>query len=144
MTSRLTKDVDVTYAIRTEGCATPILSFQECFAAAAKTLSASGQPPLAYLNTTGSDPHRPGGCSVVLVDEAAEDGLTITTTRTARVFFNHIVYSTAPCGSMEQLPGSCVCPINPPPFGQIGGLLTYHANKSQPADVGSGAADQFR
>lgn len=144
MTSRLTKEVDVTYAIRTDSCATPILSFQECFAAAAKTLSASGRPPLAYLNTTGSDPHRPGGCSVVLVDEVAEDGLPTTTTLTARVYFNRIIYSTAPCGSMEQLPGSCVCSVNPPPFGQIGGVLMYHANVSQPSDVGSGAADRFR
>jgi hypothetical protein len=81
---------------------------------------------------------------VVLVDEVAKAGLPTTTTLTARVYFNRIVYSTAPCGSMEKLPGSCVCSVNPPPFGQIGGVLMYHANASQAADVGSGAADRFR
>lgn len=112
MTTRLGKRVDGAYAL-VESCASPIVTYHECFeAAAAVTENAT------LRNVTGDDAARPPACSVA----------------GGAAFFNECAASTAR--------GAVVCPTDPKPFGQATGALVYHAT-AQKEDVGSGAADSF-
>lgn len=120
MTTRLTKKVDTAYAALQGGaCDEPILTFQECWEAAAVTLTATATP---RANETGADVKRPSGCSA----------------NASVVFFNEIASSAVMCATNAL----CICPKDPKPFGDATGSLRYHAT-SQPADVGSGTAAYF-
>ena len=95
LTTRLTKEIDGDYKLvrSAEGgggaCdGHDILTFQECFHAAATTLL-GGANSLRFTNTTGKDATRPVGCSVTA--DAAEPLL-------AHVFFNTMDDSTSSCG----------------------------------------------
>jgi hypothetical protein len=92
MTTRLVKVIDGDYSVEAVGavCAgsEPILTFQECFHAAASSLGRAGQ---TFLNTTGADPSRPVGCSVT-ADPSSPP--------TVHTFFNTLKNSTAPCGGV--------------------------------------------
>ena len=86
MTTRLTKHVDGGYVARSEGaCAEPILTFQECFAAAATTVAGARAP---FANATGSDASQPPGCSAS-VGQGGD----------VRVFFNTAPKSAAGCAA---------------------------------------------
>lgn len=84
MTTRLTKAIDGAYVAQNQGtCEQPILTFQECFQAAAGVLSTGGG---AHLNRTGSDDKKPPGCSV-----------STTAQGSVEVFFNTLSTSTKTC-----------------------------------------------
>lgn len=88
MTTRLTKVVNGAYLLENGGaCEEPILTFQECFHAAAVTLGTGGQ---TFVNETGSDAARPRGCTVTVNSTAP---LQIN------VFFNKLTTSTMNCAS---------------------------------------------
>ncbi len=125
MTTRLTARVDVEYALLSSGaCDAPILSFHECFEAAA-TAARNATPA---SNASGADATRPPGCSVA-IDAGA-----------ASAFFNELDAGAA--GAACRADARCVCPVDPPPFGEATGALLYHPT-AQPADVGEGAAASF-
>lgn len=93
MTTRITKVVDGDYALASGGSTNTctnvsvgILTFQECYHAAATTVGSEGQ---TFLNSTGSDPKRPRGCTVT-TDPAQP--LEVYT------FFNLFKNSTVMCG----------------------------------------------
>lgn len=88
MTTRLVKVIDGEYSVKNSGvgCDQKILTFQECFHAAAATLRTGDQ---RFENRTGSDATRPAGCSVSVSSSPA---LTI------EVFFNTLTNATASCG----------------------------------------------
>jgi len=93
LTTRITKQVDGTYIAQSQGtCAAPILSFQECFHAAATLLNADGKH--TFVNTTGSDAQQAPGCS------ASVDS---STPLTLRVFFNKLTTSTTACASKSNV-----------------------------------------
>eukprot|EP00039_Didymoeca_costata_P022118 m.3773 g.3773 ORF g.3773 m.3773 type:complete len:792 (-) comp2823_c0_seq1:19-2394(-) len=87
MTTRLVKQVDGKYLIqKTDTCSSPILTFQECYHAAASSFSGTHN----FVNTTGTDSSRPAGCSV---STDPSSPLTINT------FFNKANTSTVKCAS---------------------------------------------
>ena len=143
MTTRLSKEVDEEYAALSAGaCATPILTFYECFPAAAKALAATGggggggRGP-ALVNVSGSDASQPPGCSVApIADDSVHGGGGAPTA--FRVFFNLLTSSRSECSAGAR----CICPVHPTPFGKAKGALTYQPT-NQSADVGSGRADYF-
>ena len=126
MTTRLTKVVETNYSLVGSGgaCDAPILSFYECYEAAAVALG-GGVPP---TNATGSDATQPPGCSV-----STGSGAPST-------FFNTLASSAVPCGAAGA---RCVCEVDPLPFGAARGVLVYHQT-DQPADVGkTGPNNQY-
>lgn len=124
MTTRLTKVVDsATYVSVHQGaCEEPIMTFYECFQAAATLLGAG----TIVKNETGEDANQPPGCSAITVDNSR-----------IRVFFNDLT-SAMNCSVAAR----CVCPRDPTPFGQASGALLYHPT-NQSHDVGSGKAAYF-
>ena len=95
MTTRLTKVVDGAYVVEGAGgvCAAPILTFQECFHAAASTLGNEGTPASQFKNTTGSAPQRPSGCSVSSSIDSGSGSNHI------QVYFNELSNSTVGCAA---------------------------------------------
>lgn len=95
MTTRLTKVIDGAYVVQGAGgvCATPILTFQECFHAAASTLGTEGTPASQFKNVTGSDPLRPAGCSV---SSSIDSG---SGSNRVQVYFNELTNSTVGCAA---------------------------------------------
>lgn len=97
LTTRITKALDGSYEVESQSpraCSAegqPILTFQECFHAAATTVGGSGQN---FVNSTGSDPAKPAGCSITT---DAKQPLTV------RVFFNTLVNSTAGCAQAQAV-----------------------------------------
>eukprot|EP00658_Telonema_sp_P-2_P078380 TRINITY_DN7322_c0_g1_i4.p1 TRINITY_DN7322_c0_g1~~TRINITY_DN7322_c0_g1_i4.p1 ORF type:complete len:393 (+),score=85.33 TRINITY_DN7322_c0_g1_i4:167-1345(+) len=90
LTTRVTKQIDGSYNLQTNGsCPHPILTFQECFAAVASTVSSA-----ETTNTTGSDPSYPPGCS------ASRDASFPFTVHT---FFNRLPNSSTACASSAKL-----------------------------------------
>jgi hypothetical protein len=88
MTTRISKVIDGTYTLQSKGkCNATILTFQECYHAAATTLGTGGQ---TFINSTGSDPARPAGCS------ASADP---TAPFLVSVFFNTLATSSTVCGT---------------------------------------------
>lgn len=88
MTTRLTKVVDGTYVVTTTGsCPERILTFQECYHAAASLLAGGNR---TFVNATGTDPARPAGCLVSVPNPAAPLALS--------VFFN-ADNSSQPCAA---------------------------------------------
>ena len=143
MTTRLTKAVDSTYDALDHGtCGEPILTFYECFHAAASTFAAAGR---TFANQTGSDPTRPPGCTarvggVASSSTAAASATTASSSASvASVYFNTLSSTSVACGHGEAL---CICPHAPKPFGQATGALVY-ARTNQTADKGGGRADYF-
>ena len=100
MTTRLSKVIDGEYAVQAHGAACagagtePILTFQECYRAAASALGGGGASAsgLSFRNSTGADATRPLGCSVS-ADAAAASGTVVD------VFFNSLANSTVECGA---------------------------------------------
>merc|ERR1719321_701073 len=91
MTTRLTKQIDGSYVTQTTGaCEQPILTFQECFHAAAATLGTGGHN---FINQTGSDAQRPAGCSVSVDSKSPQK---------IHVFFNKISTSPVKCAAGAQ------------------------------------------
>lgn len=139
MTSRLSKEVDTAYAALAHGaCATPILSYHECFPAAVRALvgnvSAGARP--TFVNASGSDATKPPGCSVTVIGGATRVGASAAAIYS--VFFNELNISHAACTAAAR----CLCPLEPKPFGKASGALTYQRT-AQAADVGDGRADYF-
>jgi hypothetical protein len=126
MTTRLTKVVSsAKYVTVQKGlCKEPILTFYECFQAAAVLLG----PDAIVENKTDQQANQPSGCFLA----AASSSSSVT------VVFNDLASDTE-CSTASR----CVCPENPTPFGQATGSLLYHAT-NQSADVGSGEAAYFR
>eukprot|EP00756_Hemistasia_phaeocysticola_P032008 Hpha_TRINITY_DN16387_c2_g1::TRINITY_DN16387_c2_g1_i3::g.62124::m.62124 len=88
MTTRIAKAVDGQYTVRSVGaCDNKILTFQECFAAAAATLG-QGDSNHRFVNQTVSDPNRPSGCSASM---DPSDPFTV------HVYFNKLADSTVAC-----------------------------------------------
>jgi len=88
MTTRIAKVLDGAYTVRSVGtCEDQILSFQECFHAAAVTLG-QGDSRHTFVNQTVSDPNRPAGCSAL---QDPSDPFTI------HLFFNKLSDSTVSC-----------------------------------------------
>mmetsp|Transcript_23795 Transcript_23795/g.62253 ORF Transcript_23795/g.62253 Transcript_23795/m.62253 type:complete len:793 (-) Transcript_23795:139-2517(-) len=88
MTTRLTKNIDGTYAVQSIGrCTEDILTFQECFHAAATTMSGAG---LRLVNSSGSDATRPAGCSVTVSPKTPFE---------LGVFFNKLDASSVGCAA---------------------------------------------
>ena len=145
-TTRLTKVVDTKYTSHVDGdCDEPIFTYHECFYAAATLLAArGGTPPARVLNTTGSDAHRPRGCSVAVVaplSSSSSSGSSRSRRRpaaTAHVFFNTVATSASACSADRW----CVCPTDPKPFGEATGAFLYQPT-TQAADVGSGYSGRF-
>jgi len=126
MTTRLTKAVDGVYdALGSGTCAEPILSFYECYHAAATTMTATGRP---LVNTTAADARSPPGCTA----SVGADGVV-------HVLFNTLATSVVECGAGGA---SCICPRAPMPFGAATGALLYTPT-NQSVDVGRGRADYF-
>lgn len=125
MTTRLTKVVDsaVYVAVSQGTCEEAIVTFYECFQAAASLLGFS----VLVQNETGRAADQPPGCSVVNVG-----------TDNFRTFFNELA-SSATCSESSR----CVCPKDPTPFGQARGVLRYHPT-NQSADVGRGDGAYFQ
>ena len=121
MTTRLTKLVETNYSLvdSSHSCDAPILSFYECYEAAAVALG-GGVPP---TNATGSDATQPPGCSGCSVRTTGGGPSTI---------FNTLASSAVTCGAAGA---RCVCEVDPTPFGAARGVLVYHQT-DQPADVG--------
>ena len=95
MTTRISKSVDGTYSVQTEGgCQEHVLTFQECFHAAASTLAAPGR---TFVNATGSDASRPAGCSAT-TDPAKP--LEVS------VYFNRESTGSVGCGAGAQVVAS--------------------------------------
>ena len=89
MTTRITKAIDGGYIAQSQGtCAEPILTFQECFAAAASAIAGGRRP---FANHTGSDATKPPGCSAT-VGTGAQSG-------TVQVFFNEHAATTVGCAA---------------------------------------------
>ena len=89
MTTRLSKVVDGTYAVKYGGkCTESIMTYQECFRAATEAFPSGSKH--TFHNTTGSDRSRPSGCSVT-VDEKSP--------LAANVFFNEMSTSDRMCAS---------------------------------------------
>eukprot|EP00966_Prymnesium_polylepis_P174408 4035575-Prymnesium_polylepis.1 len=87
MTTRITKAIDGGYIAQTQGaCSEPILTFQECFAAAAATIAGGRRP---FVNQTGIDPSKPPGCSATLG----------ATAPTVQVFFNEHATASTGCAA---------------------------------------------
>eukprot|EP00931_Biecheleriopsis_adriatica_P087805 TRINITY_DN62221_c0_g1_i1.p1 TRINITY_DN62221_c0_g1~~TRINITY_DN62221_c0_g1_i1.p1 ORF type:complete len:638 (-),score=78.15 TRINITY_DN62221_c0_g1_i1:87-1958(-) len=123
MTTRLTKIVDGSYvAASREQCKEPIITFYECFQAAADILNGT-----THQNESGRDASRPPGCSV----SSSQTGQT-------HVFFNELP-SSVKCSAASR----CICPEDPQPFGQSSGTLRYHRT-NQSVDAGSGDAAYFK
>jgi len=98
LTTRTTKVIDGAYTLVRDARSGAgacgghaIVTSQECFHAAAATLSAGGANALRFANATGEDEQRPAGCSVTADADPAQPLL-------AHVFFNKLGSSTAPCG----------------------------------------------
>jgi hypothetical protein len=89
MTTRISKHIDgAGYVAQTAGaCGTPILTFQECFAAASATIGGGVRP---FVNASGSDATKPAGCSATV--DAAANG-------TVRVYFNSATTSGVGCAA---------------------------------------------
>jgi hypothetical protein len=98
-TTRLAKVIDGTYVVEGPGgaCAERILTFQECFHAAAATLGLGGQ---TFTNETGSDPSRPAGCSAttVVAPSDADDDIDAPPLD-VHVFFNTLTASDTACAA---------------------------------------------
>lgn len=93
LTTRISKALDGTYTAQsTGGCDADILTFQECFHAAAGLFGA-GDAEHTFVNTTSSDATQPPGCSAA-VDPA--------TPLTVRVLFNKLASSTTACGAHAE------------------------------------------
>ena len=94
MTTRIRKVIDGTYTAQADGgkCAQPILTFQECFHAAATLIGAGGDH--FFDNRTASDSTQPAGCSVT-VD--AKKPLAV------QVLFNELGDASTGCGRGAQL-----------------------------------------
>jgi hypothetical protein len=128
MTTRLTKKLVTKYMMQSNGrCIEPIVSYHECFAAAAVTLAPGDDRP-RFVNLTITDASKPAGCSSDLGGGS----------KTFHVYFNELATSVADCGAGA----TCVCPQQPTEFGQASGALVYQQT-NQSADVGSGRADYF-
>ena len=102
LTTRLTKVIDGAYSVVRSAddgdgaCAGhALLTFQECFHAAAATLSAAGANSLRFTNTSGEDAARPAGCSVTA--DPAQPLLVHT-------FYNKLGSSTAACAGASAAP----------------------------------------
>ena len=135
MTTRLSKEVDGAYVALTHGaCSAPILTANECFPAAAKTLAAATTRATSFSNASGSDATRPAGCSVAAVASHADGAPSAFA-----VFFNELTSSLAECTADAA---QCICPLHPAPFGQATGALTYQPT-NQSEDTGTGRADYF-
>lgn len=90
MTTRITKQLNGNYVAQSQDkCQEAILTFQECYHAAAATLAAGNQK---FVNTTGSDPSQPAGCSAT----------TDVDTNTVNVFFNQLSTSNTECAAGAQ------------------------------------------
>ena len=114
-----------TYVAVSQGaCEEPILTFHECFQAAAALLGHGD----VVRNATGTDARLPRGC--VAVAAGAEGAI--------RVFFNDLASSRAECSATAR----CVCPEHPTPFGEATGALLYNPT-NQSVDTGSGLGDTF-
>lgn len=92
MTTRIAKVINGAYTARSQGsCEEPIMTFQECFHAAAKTVGA-GDTQHIFTNETGSDPKRPAGCSATADPSAPLK---------VHVFFNKLKTSSVACAQGE-------------------------------------------
>jgi hypothetical protein len=92
MTTRITKNVDGTYVVQSVSrCTEGILTFQECYHAAATTMAGSG---LSLVNASGSDPARPAGCSVTS---------NPTSPMVLDVYFNKLAGSAVECAAQVPL-----------------------------------------
>ena len=95
MTTRISKKIDGAYIAQSQGnCAEQVQTYQECFQAAADTLSVSKQHSL--VNQTISDPSLPAGCSA-----------TVDMQRMViNVFFNRLSTSATKCAAgAEEVAG---------------------------------------
>lgn len=91
MTTRISKSVDGGYVMQTAGaCKETIMTFQECFHAAALTLAGQGK---TFKNSTGSDSSRPEGCSAT-----TNPGKPLEVS----VFFNRVANSSTSCGASAK------------------------------------------
>lgn len=102
MTTRLEKKVDGSYVIMSEGgCSEPIMTFQECFHAAATTMAGSG---LTFVNSSGSASDKPAGCSA-----ASSMNLPYV----VNVYFNTLKSTGTSCaGSMTEVLATAKSSVN--------------------------------
>ena len=125
MTTRITKSIAGTYTAQGEGaCDEPILTFQECFQAAAKLIgSADGRH--SFINHTISDSSHPAGCSV-----AAEP----SSKTVVHVYFNKAKTSSTKCAAGAQIVTGTTAwgSVNSPPVVQVS--VTLNAS-SQLAEI---------
>ena len=88
LTTRITKVIDGGYVAQSQGvCGEPVLTFQECYAAAAATVAGGRRP---FVNRTASDPTQPPGCSAT-IDTGANG--------TVRILFNELATATTGCAA---------------------------------------------
>lgn len=101
MTTRLVKVINGAYAVESTGMpSTPILTFQECFHAAASTLHTQGQ---VFFNQTGSDSSKPAGCSVTA---------DLVNPLHIHVFFNDHTSTTSCSADTHAVAGATVSIVN--------------------------------
>ena len=73
LTTRVVKQVDGAYSLEPSACSQPILTFQECFAAAVTLFG----PNHTFANNTVADDKIPAGCSAT-IDASNPFGITVT------------------------------------------------------------------